>query len=165
MSRLLLVPAILALLLVVLFTGQPASAQTTTPTVSTVAVTSSPGTDNTYSVGDTITVGLTFNEAVTVTGTPRVTLNIGGTERTADYDRPGTATGQLLFKYDVQAVDPDDNDGVSVVANSLALNGGTIQATDDMANANLAHPAHDLREPQRGQRGDGRPFCTASTPQ
>ena len=137
MSRLLLIPAILALLLA---TVSVAHAQATTPTVSTVAVTSSPGTDNTYTTLDVITVGLTFSEAVTVTGTPRVTLDIGGTERTVAYSGAGTATGQLLFSYTVQPVDQDD-DGISVKANSLALNGGTIQATDDMANANLAHSA------------------------
>ena len=51
-----------------------AHAQTpTAPTVSTVAITSSPGTDNTYATGDIITVSLTFSEAVTVDttgGTP-----------------------------------------------------------------------------------------------
>ena len=44
-----------------------AHAQSTAPTISTVAITSSPGTDNTYATGDTITVSLTFSEAVTVT--------------------------------------------------------------------------------------------------
>ena len=40
-----------------------AHAQTTTPTVSTVAVTSDPGTDDTYALGDTIEVGLTLEGA------------------------------------------------------------------------------------------------------
>ena len=75
MTRLLPLLAILAL-----FLGLPSGAhtQSTTPTVSTVAITSSPGTDNTYATADIITVGLTFSEAVTATGTPRITLNIGG---------------------------------------------------------------------------------------
>ena len=34
-----------------------------------------------------------------------------------------------------------DSNGVSLVANSLRLNGGTIQATDDSANATLTHAA------------------------
>ena len=37
-----------------------AHAQATTPAVSTVAITSAPGTDDTYALGDTIEVGLTF---------------------------------------------------------------------------------------------------------
>ena len=115
-------------------------AQATTPMVSTVAITSSPGTDNTYATGDIITVSLTFSEAVTVTGTPYVTINIGGQSRNATYTGAGTATGQVLFGYTVLAGERD-TDGVSVGANSLVLSGGTIQATDDSANATLTHAA------------------------
>ena len=117
-----------------------AHAQSTAPTISTVAVTSSPGTNNTYATGNTITVSVTFSEAVTVTGTPYVTLNIGGRSRNAAYTGAGTATGQVLFGYTVLAGERDTN-GVSVRANSLALSGGTIQATDDATNATLSHPA------------------------
>ena len=42
-----------------------AHAQTTTPTVSTVAVTPDPGTDDTYAQGDTVEVGLTSEGAAT----------------------------------------------------------------------------------------------------
>ena len=73
-----------------------AHAQSTTPTVSTVAITSSPGADNTYATGDTITVGVTFSEAVTVSttgGTPRITLDIGGQPRYASYTGAGSAHG------------------------------------------------------------------------
>ena len=83
-------------------------------------------------------MSVTFSEAVSITGTPQITLNIGGTEGTAEYSGAGTATGQLLFSYTVQPVDQDD-DGIAVNENSLALNGGTIQATDDSANATLTH--------------------------
>ena len=137
MTRLLPLLAIMALFLGLV---SVAHAQATTPTVSTVAVTSDPGSDNTYTTLDVITVGVTFSEAVTVTGTPQITLDIGGTERTADYSGAGTATGQLLFSYTVQPVDQDD-DGVAVVANSLTLNGGTIQSADDSTSATLTHLA------------------------
>ena len=53
-----------------------------------------PGTDNTYAAGDTITVSLTFSEAVTVTGKPYVTLDIDGQPRNATYTSAGTATGR-----------------------------------------------------------------------
>ena len=137
MTRLLPLLAIMALFLGLV---SVAHAQATTATVSTVAVTSDPGSDNTYTTLDVITVGVTFSEAVTVTGTPQITLDIGGTERTADYSGAGTATGQLLFSYTVQPVDQDD-DGVAVVANSLTLNGGTIQSADDSTSATLTHSA------------------------
>ena len=138
LSKLLLILAVMALFAV---SANVANAQSpTAPTISTVAITSSPGTDNTYTTLDVITVGVTFSEAVTATGTPQITLNIGGKERTADYSGAGTATGQLLFTYTVQPVDQDD-DGIAVVANNLTLNGGTIQATDDSMNATLTHSA------------------------
>ena len=40
----------------------------------------------------------------------------------------------------MQTVDQDD-DGIAVVANSLALRGGTIRSTDDSTNATLTHAA------------------------
>ncbi len=141
-----LIPALAILAAVVaavLLTSAPAGAQSTAPTVSAVAITSNPGTDEIYATGDTITVSVTFSEAVTVSttgGTPRITLDFAGQPRYADYTGPGAATGQILFGYTVLVGD-DDADGVSVLANSLALDGGTIQATDDSANATLTHSA------------------------
>ena len=66
-----------------------AYAQTTAPTVSTVAVTSDPGTDDTYALGDTIEVGLTFDEAVTVIGDPYLLIDVGGTNRQTGLQRRG----------------------------------------------------------------------------
>ena len=120
-----------------------AQAQGAAPTVSTVTITSNPGTDNTYATGDTITVGVTFSEAVTVSttgGTPRITLDIGGQPRYASYSGDGTSAAAQAFSYTVLVSDQDE-DGVSVVANSLALDGSTILATDDSADAALAHSA------------------------
>ena len=75
MIRLIPTLAILAAIsAAVFFTGAPAGAQSTAPTVSAVAITSDPCTDGTYAAGDTITVSVTFSEAVTVStggGTPR----------------------------------------------------------------------------------------------
>ena len=138
MPRLLAAIAILAVFLAVPASVAHAQTPPTTPTVSTVAVTSNPGTDNTYTTLDVITVTVTFSEAVTATGTPQITLDIGGTQRTADYAGAGTTTSRLLFSYEVQPVDQDD-DGIAVTANSLALNGGTIQSTDDSTDATLTH--------------------------
>ena len=132
--------ALVAVLVVCVLYTPVAHAQSATPTVSTVAITSDPGNDNTYTTLDVITVGVTFSEAVTITGTPRITLDIGGTERTADYSAAGGETGQILFSYTVEPVDQDD-DGVAVKQGSLEFNGGTIQATDDSADATLTHPA------------------------
>ena len=107
----------------------------TVPTIESVAVTSNPGEDGGYAIGDEVQVGLTFSEAVTVTGAPQLTLDVGGQSRTAEYSE-GSATTQLLFTYTVPSGD-EDTDGIAVVANSLALNGGAIRAGS--ANAALTH--------------------------
>ena len=140
MPRLLAAISIILLMAASVAVVQAQTPPATTPTVSTVAVTSNPGTDNTYTTLDVITVTVTFSEAVTASGTPQITLDIGGTQRTAGYAGPGTTTSRLLFSYEVQPVD-QDGDGIAVVANSLALNGGTIQSTDDSTDATLTHAA------------------------
>ena len=109
----------------------------TVPTIESVAVTSDPGEDGGYAIGDEIQVGLTFSEAVTVTGAPQLTLDVGGLSRTAEYSE-GSAATQLLFTYTVASGD-EDTDGIAVVANSLALNGGGIRA--GATNATLTHAA------------------------
>ena len=109
----------------------------TVPTIESVAVTSDPGADGGYAIGDEIQVGLTFSETVTVTGAPQLTLDVGGQSRTAEYSE-GSAATQLLFTYTVLSGD-EDTDGIAVVANSLALNGGGIRA--GATNATLTHAA------------------------
>ena len=107
----------------------------TVPSIESVAVTSDSGEDGGYAIGDEIQVGLTFSEAVTVTGAPQLTLDVGGRSRTAEYSE-GSTTTRLLFTHTVAAGD-EDTDGIAVVANSLALNGGAIRAGS--ANAALTH--------------------------
>ena len=76
-----------------------------------------------YVTGDVIEVLVEFDRAMTVTGTPRVPLNIGETTRYANY---GSGARDLVFRYTV-AADDTDSDGVSIDSNSLELNGGTIK--------------------------------------
>jgi hypothetical protein len=71
------------------------------------------------------TIEVNFIEAVTVTGTPQLALNIGGTLVQANYVS-GSGGTKLTFKYTVQAGQNDAN-GISIDANALTLNGGTIQ--------------------------------------
>ena len=106
--------------------------QAVAPAVSTVVVTSDPGDDDTYAIDDTIQVTVTFDQAVTVTGAPRIQLRVGGGEdehlKWADYTS-GSGNEALLFAYTVQADDFDDN-GIYIAADELELNGGTIQSSD-----------------------------------
>ena len=126
---------IVAVMLALLVSAGVAYAQDTptAPTIESVALTSDPGEDGGYAIGDEIQVGLTFSEAVTVTGAPQLTLDVGVLSRTAEYSE-GSTTTRLLFTYTVATGD-EDTDGIAVVANSLALNGGAIHAgaTNDAA--------------------------------
>ena len=122
---------------------------TTAPRLSLVTITSDPGTDGIYAAGDQIVVTAAFGEAVTVTGTPRVKLEVGGEERTADY-ADGSGAGALVFEYKVAEGESDD-DGVSIAADGIDLNRGTIADASDNA-AVLTHPAVS---PQSGHRVDG----------
>ena len=104
------------------------------PGVSSVDVTSTPAaTADTYGWNETIEVTVTFDQAVRVTGTPRILLRIGGGQpqhrKWANY-AGGTGTTALRFTYVVQAGDMDD-DGIYIEANELELNGGTILSVDD----------------------------------
>ena len=95
--------------------------QPVAPTVSSVTPYSDPGADDTYGLGDTITVAVEFTAAVTVTGTPQITLRVGGGAavnlKPANY-ASGSGTSTLRFSYVVQAGDMDDN-GIYIEANEL----------------------------------------------
>ena len=126
-----------------------------------VSIESSPPDDrNSYRIGETIAVTVTFNEPITVdetVGSPSLALTIGDRERQAIYSN-GSNTRDLVFRYRV--VDGDiDSDGVSVPADGVALNNGAII---DAANnpAVLKTPAVP---DQPGQQVDGeRPTLVAA---
>ncbi len=96
----------------------------TDPVVADVAVTSSPAASTGYEAGETITVDVTFDQAVAVTGTPQLALTIGSKRRLAVGSHSAGAS-KIAFSYTV-ATDDRDNDGISIAANALTLNGGTI---------------------------------------
>ncbi len=97
---------------------------TTAPTVASV---SSSTADGTYKIGDTISVTVQFDEAVTVTGTPQLTLETGSTDRAVDY-ASGSGTNTLTFTYTIQSGD-ESADLDYTATSALALNGGTIRDT------------------------------------
>ena len=107
---------------------------TTSPTVRRLAITSDPGTDRTYAVDDEIQVTVTFSETVEVTGTPQLSLELGGGRRTADYEG-GSGTAALVFAYKV-ADGESDTDGMGIEPDSLS--GGTIR-DEARNNAELDH--------------------------
>ena len=123
--------------------GNPATATVTlddddavagAPSVSMVALTSDPGPDAIYAMGDEIEATVRFDKSVTVTGTPQLGLTVGSDVRPATHS--GGAGEVLTFSYQVVEGD-SDTDGVSIAADSLS---GTIQDSANGA-AGLTHEA------------------------
>ncbi|TSA10372.1 MAG: DUF4347 domain-containing protein [Comamonadaceae bacterium] len=93
-----------------------------------------------YKAGVPMSIQVAFSEAVTVTGTPQLTLETGSTDRTIDYTS-GTGTDTLTFSYTVQAGDTSSDLNYTNTT-ALALNSGTINATNGglAATLTLASP-------------------------
>ena len=158
------------------FSGSPtvvAQADTTAPTISSIAITSDPDDDEeayyhtytrpeftmydkgVYGIGESITVTVTFSEDVSVTGSPRLELNVGGTAKSAAYDSASSST--VAYSYTVATGD-SDTDGISINANKLTLNGGSIKD----AAANDAALSHSALSAQSNHKVDGiRPTVTS----
>ena len=123
------------------------------PAATGVAVTSSPADGDTYELGETIRVTLTFDKAVTVDtsgGTPHLTIDMDPAEwgaKQAAYES-GSGTTTLTFAHEV--VEPNiSTQGIAVLENTLALRGGTIRSASgkdaDLSHDGLAHdPAHKV---------------------
>ncbi len=132
------------------FSGSPtvlAQEDSTSPTISSIAITSDPD-DDVYGIDDTIEVMVTFSEDVTVTGAPRLRLDMDGSGKAAEYN--DTSGSTVVFSYAVAENDSDD-DGIAIGANSLTLNGGTIRDAAD----NDADLSHDALSAQAGHEVDG----------
>ena len=93
---------------------------TQNPRVVSQEVTSDPthGTDSdTYGAGDAITFQVVFNQAVTVTGGPRLRFGIVASYKYAAYVS-GSDTSTLVFSYTILAADAD-TDGIYIYDNPL----------------------------------------------
>ena len=111
----------------------------TDPVVTDVAITSSPASGDAYDAGETITVDVTFDQAVTVEGAPNLALTIGSEARKAG-GRHVAGQSRITFSYRVAANDRDAN-GISIAGGALTLNGGTIRNARD-EDARLGLGAH-----------------------
>ena len=130
-----------------------------TPEVTNVEVTSTPlsGTadpKDTYGVGETIQVTVTFDENMTVRGAPVFEIQMGDSGDTATTKEAaymgGLGSTALVFAYTVLASDTDD-DGIEIAANALQLNSGTIRDDD----ANAADLDHEQLGGHTGHKVDG----------
>ena len=137
----------------------------TDPTVKAVAL-NAPLVGDVYERGETIEATVIFDRVVDVTGSPQLALRIGSNTRQASYvdindaahpgydHRFGSNMRQaremsdyrivsLLFRYQLVQADVDA-DGISVAADALTLNGGTIKLYTGTGNAQLGLGDHAI---------------------
>ena len=129
------------------------------PTVEGTPGLSASGSDGSWTPGETVEAIVTFSEAVTVdtsSGTPAITLTLGGTlEQSARYTR-GSGSKALVFVYTLIESD-GSHTAMGVKPDSLALNGGSITSEASGADADLGHNgAIIMGERDGGRRPAGR---------
>ena len=116
-----------------------ASTSTIAIDLSNPSVSNISATNGNKKAGDTVSISISFSEAVSVSGSPRLLLETGTTDRYATYSS-GSGSNNLAFSYTVQAGDTN-NDLDYVGTTSLDLNGGTITDTaDNSASLTLSTP-------------------------
>lgn len=172
--RFFILPIVVALLVISALawqSGRTAASEpdSTPPAISSIAVTSDPRDDvgitipyrvltsgigyvrfDIYAAGDIIQLTVNFDKPVNVTGTPQLQFVMGSSTKTASFN--SVQGNSLTFHYPVVNGDKDTN-GISVRANSLVLNRGTIQGES----GNDANLTHDALPAQRGHKVDGIP--------
>ena len=140
-------------LLVLASCATPPAPDGAAPAVASISFASSPANGHTYELGEAIEVVVEFDPAVMVAGIPALKLNIGAETRHAiDFTWIGRPSHlffsylsedlhpALYFRYEVQARDKDE-DGISIPANALTLDGATITGPDGTTDADLTHAA------------------------
>ena len=106
------------------------------PKVTMVAITSDPGTDGAYEIGDEIFVQFTFDKNITISGagdTPTATLRIGTVDKKVDCEADVNTPMQLDCPYTVVEGDLD-TDGIN-------LQGSGLSDPDDRIVGPLGQPA------------------------
>ena len=125
------------------------------PTITRVSLLGRPS-GGTFARGETVSVGVWFSELLEIAGTPQLTIQVGTRHRQADlHGRQGYL---LFFDYVVQPTDID-TDGISVPADALALNGGSIKDADGN-DADLTHDAVPADPTRKVNGASGAPTVT-----
>ncbi|TAN52133.1 MAG: hypothetical protein EPN21_04780, partial [Methylococcaceae bacterium] len=110
--------------MVLALNGLGATGGVTIDSVAPSVVSVSVPADAAYKAGSTLKFTVNSSEAVTVSGTPRLSLDVGGTTVYADY-ASGSGTTALAFSYTVGTTELD-SDGIALAA-ALDLNSATLQ--------------------------------------
>ena len=130
--------------------------RTVAPMVTSVSFSSGAGHDGVYRAGDVIAARVAFDKVLAVSGQPRLALSVGSRTRYAGYVDQTTVEAidvpniykrnfsSLSFEYTVRPGDVD-GDGISIAANSLDLNGGSLTLVGSPSTA--ADPSHSAVNP------------------
>lgn len=96
-------------------------------------------TTNSAFAATSIPFTINMSEAVNITGTPRIAVDVGGISRYATYSA-GTGTATLTFTYSMVAGDVD-LDGITI-SSPMDLNGGTVKdlAGNDLSSLTFTVP-------------------------
>jgi len=138
----------------------------TYPSISSISSTKA---DGSYMVGVLVPITMTFNEAVTVTGTPQITLETGSSDAVVNYSS-GSGTSTLTFDYTVASghtssdLDylPETSGSVSVRVSS-----SSDDAEERISNGNMDLTSSDLELITDGSRDQevGMRFQNITIPQ
>ena len=149
----------------------PPPAPPPAPSVRDLLITTAPFDPLGYAVSETIGIQVTFSEAVTVAGSPRVALGIGEDTRFAAWNQDASAGAFVVFRYVVTLEDRDKN-GISVDADALDVADGAIRNADRVE-ANLDIGDHAIADhgdhlvlgaPPERQCANERSLARAHTP-
>ncbi len=111
------------------------------------------------SPGDDIVFAVSWPVAVDVTGTPELKVYFGMNERRARYES-GDGSDTLHFLYTVQAGD-EDQDGVTIPADAVALAGGSLMSGSTSVSTSSADGDAFALPRIRAQADTLGPFATA----
>ena len=133
-------------------TAVSTNAAGTTPTITAVAITSTPVLEtDTYGQGERIEVTVTFSEAVNATSDTDFVLSVGGTDTRAPV-LDGSGTTRLVFSYTVRASDEDDN-GIWIGDQDRTLVGDRMGLPQAGAITSVATSTAADRHPFRARHG------------
>ena len=172
LTRNLLFGVLMLLLIAGALLGTPQDALADAPTITGVAITSDPGTDKTYTKGDTVEITVTFSEAVNVTGGFSVWMVCGGWEYRPG-DKRGSGTTKLVFSDTIIGDSrSSDGDGITIKPNANgniltpSPNTSTITAVIGGEQANLAHSgiSNDSNHKVDATKQDTAPTVTFNEP-
>ncbi|WP_044557327.1 fibronectin type III domain-containing protein [Halobacteriovorax marinus] len=115
----------------------------TSPEVSVAIASINEPINGTYGEGGELIFQIIYEEIIQVTGTPRISLNIGGVSSYATYVS-GSGTNGIEFKYTISSGD-NDIDGISLNSSSIDLNSGEMKNSDgDNAQLDLSSDIDSL---------------------